>query len=68
MVDRDDHDVAFSREVFSVIGNLFDRGAHGVTTTVEPDHDGTLLAIVDPGRPDIQIQAIVVHAPTAVRQ
>ena len=57
MVDRDDHDVVAQREADAVVARRVGR-AVGERAAMQPDHDGPLGA-VEPGRPDVQRQAVL---------
>ena len=60
MVDRDDHDAAEQRELTAVVHRPVP-GARRPPAAVERHQHGALLVVVDPGRPHVQRQAVLVH-------
>ena len=59
MVEVDQDDILL-RQVHAIIERKLAAGAHRVATAVEPDHDRTLLAVVDALGPDVQGLAVLI--------
>ena len=55
-----DQDNVLLRQVHAIIERKLAAGAHGIATAVEPDHDRTLLAVVDTLGPDVQGLAVLI--------
>jgi hypothetical protein len=58
VIDADDDDIAAAAQILAVIGRQLLRRAGFVTAAVQPDHDGTLAAIVGGRRPQVESQTI----------
>lgn len=67
VVHRDDDHIAPAGEVCAVVDLLDRRGPRGEAAAVQPDHHRALPAIVDAGRPDVEVLAIVVLPETSRR-
>ena len=61
VVDRDEDDIAITAEVLAVVAILFDAIAIGEAATVDPEEDGTLLAIGQALGPDVELEAILAY-------
>ena len=59
IVDRDDHDIAATAEMLTVVDRR-GAGAGGESAAVDPDHHGA-LCVVDAGGPDVEREAVLVN-------
>ena len=66
VIDGNDHCIAEAAHGRPVIGHLFDGGAGKEAASVEPDKHRSLFPVA-PGGPDVQIEAVFIHGPIAVR-
>ena len=67
VIDRDDDGFSGRGKAVSVIGDLFDGGAREVTAAVNPDDDRLLRALIERIGPDVEVLAVFIHGPVAVR-
>ena len=67
MVDGDDHDVAAAAQARAVGLDLV-AGAAREGAAVEPDHHRPLRVVAQPGRPDVQVEAVFADRPAAGRR
>jgi hypothetical protein len=66
MIDAHDHDVTALGEPDTVVGVAGTRTGYE-TATVEPDHDRTLAAVAQCGRPDVEEEAVLALGQRRVR-
>ena len=66
VIDGDGHHVSVPAHVLPLIGDVLNGGAGFIAASVQPDQDGA-PGIVAARRPQIQIQAVLIHRPVAVR-
>ena len=68
VIHADDHDVAELAEAAAVVGVRLHRGAVREPAAVHPDHDGLLRRRREVLGPDVQVLAVLVRDPVAMRK
>ena len=58
VVQRHNDDVAAARQIFAVKHQSVVAGSGSESASMKPDHHRALFVVVDPGRPDIDPQAV----------
>ena len=67
MIYRNHHRIPLHAHIAAIIGHLLNGGTGRVSTPVEPDNNGLFRFPIQCSGPDIQVLAVLVHRPVAVR-
>ena len=67
VVQRDDHHVAVAAHIFALVGDVLNRRARGKPAAVQPDEHRLFCRRIERLRPDVEVLAVLVERPVAVR-